>query len=213
MKLFSVPHSPYSARVRMQVAVAKLPVVVCEPPGGLGSESFKTLTPTGKVPVLEVEGHYLVESIAIMEYLEERFPEKALMPRNPEQRAWVRGVSRFADLDLAQALFPLFLALKQQPGNDNELTRHLTALKQKLKTLDVFIKQPVSAGMKRPGFLDCVLTPTLYYVVTIPPRFGEKDILAATPALDDWWKTAVSTRQIADVVEEMEAGLRRMLAG
>ena len=110
MKLYSVPHSPYASRIRIQILAANLPIEVVAPDGGLGSESFKSLTPTGKVPTLEVDGNFLVESGAIMEFLEERFPEQALMPSEPLQRAWLRSVGRFTDLDLAQALFPLGMA-------------------------------------------------------------------------------------------------------
>lgn len=212
MKLFSVPHSPYAARVRMQIAAAELPVVVCDPPGGLGSDQFKALTPTGKVPVLEVDGNYLVESIAIMEYLEERFPDKALLPSDPEQRAWIRSVSRYADLDLAQALFPLFLALRQKPADPGEIAKNIDALKQKLKILNAFLAQPVSADIATPGFLGCALAPTLFYVVTVPPLLGEADILSATSGLAAWWKTVSTSKPVAGVLEEMEAGLRGMLA-
>ena len=43
--------------------------------------------PLGKVPVLEEDSFVLPESEVIMEYLEERYPEPALLPADPAARA------------------------------------------------------------------------------------------------------------------------------
>lgn len=46
--------------------------------------------PMGYVPVLEVDGKPLAESVAIIEWLEETFPERPLFPRDPFARAQAR---------------------------------------------------------------------------------------------------------------------------
>src|SRR5207248_382248 len=52
--------------------------------------------PVGKVPVLEEDALVLPESVVIMEYLEERYPEPALLPADPAERALVRlRIERF----------------------------------------------------------------------------------------------------------------------
>ena len=43
--------------------------------------------PTGRVPVIEEDGWVLPESVVIMEYLEERYPEPALLAADPADRA------------------------------------------------------------------------------------------------------------------------------
>jgi glutathione S-transferase len=56
------------------------------------------MNPAGKVPVLD-DGFVLPESAVIMEYLDERFPEPALLPAGREERAEARlAVFRFDDL-------------------------------------------------------------------------------------------------------------------
>lgn len=209
--LYSVPHSPYASRVRIQVRAGNLPVAVEAPEGGLGSEAFKALTPTGKVPTLKVDDRYLVESSAIMEYLEERFPEQALLPADLMQRAWVRSVGRFTDLDLAQALFPLFLELKLKSGDSGAIEKNLAALKAKLAILEKFFAQSDAPDLASFGFVDCVLAPVLFYVVKVPAIFGEADILAATPQLKAWWQRASNHEHVAPVLEEMAAGLAAMM--
>lgn len=48
------------------------------------------MSPYGKVPVVVVEGKSIYESAIIGEYLEEVYPEVALMPKDPYERAQVR---------------------------------------------------------------------------------------------------------------------------
>lgn len=54
---------------------------------------FFEFSPTGKVPVLIADGQTIWESLAIMEFLAERFPQRALWPRDPEGRARARSLA------------------------------------------------------------------------------------------------------------------------
>ena len=45
----------------------------------------------GKVPYLEVGGARLIESAVILEYLEDAYPEKPLLPKDPLRRAKIRA--------------------------------------------------------------------------------------------------------------------------
>jgi maleylacetoacetate isomerase len=57
------------------------------------SEEFTKLSPFQTVPVLEIDGVTLVDSVAILLYLEERFPDKRpLLPKDLVQRAHIHQV-------------------------------------------------------------------------------------------------------------------------
>ncbi len=58
---------------------------------------FLALNPYGKVPVLLDEGAIIYESTVVNEYLEERFPNSPLMPRDPLGRAEVRLWEDYGD--------------------------------------------------------------------------------------------------------------------
>lgn len=60
---------------------------------------FKAISPLGKVPLLEVEGHVLFESVAILEYLEDTVAP-ALHPAEPLIRAEHRGWIEFGSVIL-----------------------------------------------------------------------------------------------------------------
>jgi len=69
---------------------------------------FLALNPYGKVPVLVDEGAVIYESTVVNEYLEDRFPELALLPRDPLGRAEVRLWEDYGDnafLAPAEAIF------------------------------------------------------------------------------------------------------------
>jgi glutathione S-transferase len=62
-------------------------------------EAFLARSPMGKVPFLELgDGRRLAESDVILEYLEDAYPEKPLLPADPWQRAKVRELITFMEL-------------------------------------------------------------------------------------------------------------------
>ena len=69
----------------------------------LGAE-YKTIHPQGLVPALvldgELGGRALIQSPAIIEWLEERHPTPALLPANPEDRARVRALAAIVGCDI-----------------------------------------------------------------------------------------------------------------
>ncbi|MCX7979284.1 MAG: glutathione S-transferase N-terminal domain-containing protein, partial [Bdellovibrionaceae bacterium] len=54
------------------------------------SEEFRRLNPQGEVPTLIHDGKIISQSVAIIEYLDEVFPNPPIFPKNPALRAQVR---------------------------------------------------------------------------------------------------------------------------
>lgn len=72
---------------------------------GDGGEQFKpaylAVNPQGRVPALRVENdQVLIQSPAIIEYLEECYPQPALLPQSPLERARQRGVAAIIGCDI-----------------------------------------------------------------------------------------------------------------
>lgn len=64
------------------------------------SPEFRRLNPLGLVPILEADGKILTQSLAIIEYLDETYPEPPLLPRLPVDRAFVRAVALAVACDI-----------------------------------------------------------------------------------------------------------------
>lgn len=67
--------------------------------GLLGTQVMR-LSKVGKVPVLDIDGQRLQDSTCIVRYLDERFPEPPLFPRDPQQRALAELWEDWADESL-----------------------------------------------------------------------------------------------------------------
>jgi maleylacetoacetate isomerase len=87
--------SSCSYRVRIALGfkgVAYTPVFVNLLEGDQKSDAYRATNPMGYVPCLTVDGAPFVESVPIMELLEELFPEPALYPKDVKDRARVRAL-------------------------------------------------------------------------------------------------------------------------
>ena len=99
LTLYDAHRCPYCARVRIVLAEKALEwetvaVDLDDRPAWIYEKN-----PLGRVPVVEEDGLVLPESAVIMEYLEERYPEPALLPADPAERALSRLlVERFSRL-------------------------------------------------------------------------------------------------------------------
>ena len=98
MKLYDAPRCPYCARVRIALAEKGIPYETIEVDLRNRPDWIYELNPSGRVPVLD-DGFVLPESAVIMEYLDERYSDPPLLPREPAARAEARLlVHRFDEL-------------------------------------------------------------------------------------------------------------------
>jgi glutathione S-transferase len=122
LTLYDAERCPYCARVRIVLAEKGIEwetvaVDLDDRPAWIYEKN-----PLGRVPVIEEDGLVLPESIVIMEYLEERYPEPALLPAEPRARAEARLlVHRFDD-----TLGDDYYAFRR--GDPNALDERLAAL-------------------------------------------------------------------------------------
>ena len=93
IQLYDFASSPNCQRVKVVLAEKNLPyetIPVDLRKGEQKKPDFLKLNPYGKVPVIIDGATVLYESLIINEYLEEKYPEPPLMPRDPAKRAKIR---------------------------------------------------------------------------------------------------------------------------
>jgi glutathione S-transferase len=99
LKLCGFRISNYHNKIRLALLEKGVPFeedASCTPSQ---KDEFLARSPIGKVPFLELDGgRRLSESEVIAEYLEEAFPQKPLLPRDPFERAKVRELVKFMEL-------------------------------------------------------------------------------------------------------------------
>ena len=93
LKLYYHPLSPLARRVWISLLEKKLefePIVVNLDRGEQLKPEFLELNPFHHVPILVDEDFRIIESLAIMDYLEAKYPEISLLPSDPKTLAKVK---------------------------------------------------------------------------------------------------------------------------
>jgi maleylpyruvate isomerase len=169
MKLYTFFRS--SAAFRMRIALnckglAYEPLPVSLPKDEHKLASYMAVHPQGLVPALEDGGKVFVQSLAMMEYLEETHPQPPLLPASAEDRAYVRAVAQI----IACEIHPLnnlrtLRYVRKSYGLDEEGVntwyRHWIA--EGLYGLEVFISTSNKSGKycyrDQVTIADCCLVP------------------------------------------------------
>lgn len=194
LKLYVFAVAPNPTRVRLYLAEKRagggLPsveeVTVDLRSGEQRAPAHLARNPAGKLPVLELpDGRFLTESLAIIEYLEELWPEPPLIGRDPEQRARVRELERIAEISVLQPIARAVHATRSPLGLPPapEVAAHaLAALPDGLSRLDAVLAdgRAFLAG-GHPTIADCTLAAALQFA-----RFGQLPLPVLGAQLADW---------------------------
>jgi len=105
IKLYGYWRSTAAYRVRLalnikQIAYAQESVHLVKDGGEQHLPEFKSLNPQGLVPALVDDGKVISQSLAILEYLEEKYPQQPLLPNGLVERAIVRQLCQIIACDL-----------------------------------------------------------------------------------------------------------------
>jgi maleylpyruvate isomerase len=96
MRLYDYWRSSAAYRVRLALNFKGLSyeqIAIDLRQGAQREPAFLAINPQGLVPVLEDDGAILTQSLPILNYLEERYPEPALLPRDSPGRARSRAIA------------------------------------------------------------------------------------------------------------------------
>ena len=175
-------------------------------------ETDPAATPLGKVPYAITDEGPLSESTVILEYVEDRYPERPLMPASPYQAAKVRELLRYIELHLeltARNLYPeAFFGGKVSDSLKQKLRPQLE------KNIAAFGKlarfSPFIAG-ERFTLADCAAAMHLPVLGGACKIIYGEDLLAALP-VKDYLKRVGERPAVQKVNADRKAGTEVMLA-
>jgi glutathione S-transferase len=181
--LYTAEHCPYAARARIVLAEKGLDYDAVEIDLDDRPAWLYEKNPLGRVPVYEEDGGLVLpESRVIMEYLEERYPEPALWPADPAERAQGRlWLERFDDR-LGRAYYAL---RRGAEGAREELDARLGELDRALEA------QPYLSGREY-GLADAGYAP---WILRATERLGVE--LEPFPALVGWLERVAARPAVA----------------
>jgi maleylacetoacetate isomerase len=103
MKLYGYFRSSAAFRVRIALNLKRLDydsAFIHLRRGDQAKLEFLGVNPQGLVPALEIDGLLLMQSLPIIEYLDETHPEPPLLPSTPADRARVRALAAIVACDI-----------------------------------------------------------------------------------------------------------------
>ena len=97
IKVFEHPLSPYAQKVKLALLFKGIPFDVETPAIGADTAAFAAISPRGEVPVLLHDQNAIYNSAVIGAYIDETWPEPALLPEGPVARAQIRLIEEAMD--------------------------------------------------------------------------------------------------------------------
>ena len=182
LTLYDAPRCPYCARVRIVVAEKRIEVETIEVDLDDRPAWIYEKNSTGRVPVVEEDGWTLPESAVIMEFLEERYPEPALLAADPADRA--RARLRIFRHD---AFTTPYYALRRGEEAAGAL------LAEQLERLDAALEEHAWLGGMEYGLADIAYVP---WVLRARDRMGVA--LEPYPALNEWLARLLDRPAVAE---------------
>ncbi len=114
--------SPYAWKVWLALEHKAIPYdieVLSFDKGETRAPAFLAINPRGKVPTIVDDGYALWESAAIVEYLDEAYPQRPLLPKDLQGRATVRRIAAEAESYLGVLAADLFRATLFRKGPED----------------------------------------------------------------------------------------------
>lgn len=170
LRLYTYFRSGAAHRVRIALALKgasyhSVPVHLVRDGGEQLKPAFRAVNPQARVPVLELpDGTRLIQSSAIIEYLEEVIPTPPLLPTDPVERARVRGVAAVIGADIHPLNNVAVLATLRRSGQDEAAVAAWIAkwIIAGLDAVEQLIGEEHWCFGPEPGLADLYLAPQIF---------------------------------------------------
>jgi maleylpyruvate isomerase len=170
VKLYTYFRSSAAYRVRIALNLKKLPyeaipIHLTKDGGRHRSAEYRAINPQMRVPALTLDsGETILQSLAIVEYLEETHPNPPLLPKAALERAHVRAVSQIVACDIHPLNNLVTLNYLRKLGHDQAIVDEWYAswVKAGFEAIEPLLKPGPYCFGTEPGMADLCLVPQVF---------------------------------------------------
>jgi maleylacetoacetate isomerase len=210
MKLYTFFRSSASYRVRIAlnlkgIRYEQAPIHLRRGGGEQLAPGYRAINPQALVPALDDDGKILTQSLAIIEYLEEKHPNPPLLPADPADKALVRSMAMIIACEVhpIQNLRVLNYVKKEYGQTDEQVNRWA----QHWINLGLAAFEQMITGQPKPGKFSFGDSPSLADICLVPQlgnarRYGSD--LAKYPAILAVEKNCMALAAFANAAPEKQ---------
>ena len=178
LKLYYNPLSPNARRVWLTLLEKGIDFepIVLKLDGDQLQPEFIEINPFNHIPVIVDNGLRIVESLAIMDYLEAKYPIPSMLPTEPQALSTVR----MTQMLIANELFPKLVVLIYENENSPQILKAKQHIDKVLQFLSDLLGDSTFFGSEQLTMADIVAGTS----VPLLPKLGVN--LSDYPTIDNW---------------------------
>ncbi len=208
--LYDLAVSSYGCKTRILLRHKGLKWTTLSPPDGYGSSAYCNIVPSGTIPALVHDGFTLAESDAIAEYINDLHPQPAMLPKDIQNRATIRALSRFHDTRIEPVLRAYFAQVAPASRSANFIAQNATLLQKRFDQFSQMIEpSPLLMGNQL-CLADCGFAPTFAILRCLHGLLGFSFELP-TP-LGVYERALVAHSSVGDEYDDYVAALEKWAA-
>lgn len=198
LELYSASVCPFAHRTRLTLMEKGIDFQLIEIDLNNKPDWFSEVSPYGKVPVIKHQENRIWESAIINEYLEEAFPEPALLPDSPSKRALARIWIDFANTKLVPVFYKMLLE-----QNPEKQTKWKIQFQEQLQFMEKEGMQKLSCNGKywfgnRLSLVDLTFYPWFERFCVLE-HYRDVFIPSSCSILKHWWQEMFQRESVQQI--------------
>lgn len=204
MTLYGSVLCPYSSRCRMQIYAKGINIEIIDISGRINDEEYSKINPIQKIPALTVGNQVIPDSATICDYIEEKFSNFPLLPKDAINRAIVRSITQISDQYILQPTITLSRNINPQVRTEQEIKKSVADIIKGLGWLQNYMDNNIFSTVDNPLSLsDCMLVPTLFTITMVTGLLKIDNPLKDFNIINSYWEIIQNNEFAGRILVEM----------
>lgn len=206
LTLYHLPYSHFSAKAKV-VLIEKGVEFDAQNIHEIGDTPYSDINPSAQVPFLVVDDLQLGESEVIVEWLNDAYPEPAMLPQSSDDKARSRLATRIHDLYVAPDLSVLFGQLGAEERDADLIEATTDNIAKRLQTVEGLLSDGPYFSGEQFGIADASFAMSIWYSYWLFDQLGTSQKLAPLTKLQSWFAALEERPSVKCVFDECKVAL------